>query len=236
MAFVVMGHRATATRHQRQAWLRPIQCLNLALLVDREHQRVLRRIQVQADYIFQLLHELRIPAQLERAIQVRLQTVTPPDTPNCSRTEPHYLGQAAGAPVSSGRRGLLSGLAHDLFDDLLRNRTPPPGTRGILQDAGDPLLSKATTPDPNGSACHLAQLSDLLILLAFRGQQDDSCLSATRTETFRPRASLSSSSLSSAERTTGTATLIFPPGGIPYQKRVTDVPEYRTHYTSGLSS
>ncbi|HEX6901008.1 MAG TPA: hypothetical protein VF789_14890, partial [Thermoanaerobaculia bacterium] len=45
-------------------------------------------------------------------------------------------------------------------------------------------------------------------------------------------ASRSSSALSSAERTIGTATLIFPPGSIPYQMRVTDVPEYRTHYTS----
>jgi hypothetical protein len=40
---VVMGHGAAAPLFHRQAWLGAIQRLNLALLIDREHQGLLRR-------------------------------------------------------------------------------------------------------------------------------------------------------------------------------------------------
>src|SRR5215210_2040923 len=171
VALVVMGHRATATWHERQSGLRSVECLNLALLIDREHQSMLGGIQVKTNDIVQLLYELRISAQLERSSQMRLQAVTPPNTANRARTEPRHLGQTTGAPVSSGRRCLLRCLAYDL---LRVDRTPPPGPRSILQDAGHPLFGKTTTPNPNGPARHPAGLSDLLILLAVSGQKDDS--------------------------------------------------------------
>src|SRR6185295_16682445 len=57
-------------------------------------------------------------------------------------------------------------------------------------------------------------------------------LSPTRAGTFRPRANLSNSALSSVERTTWTPTRIFfPPRGVFSQERVTYVTEYRTNYT-----
>ncbi len=37
-----------------------IECLDLALLVDRQHDRVLRRVQVKADHVDQLFGEPRI--------------------------------------------------------------------------------------------------------------------------------------------------------------------------------
>src|SRR4029079_13513814 len=47
VALVVVGHRAVAARHERQARLGAVERLNLALLIDREHQRMLWRIQVK---------------------------------------------------------------------------------------------------------------------------------------------------------------------------------------------
>ena len=78
MALVVVGHRATPTLLQRQSWLCPIQCLNLALLIDAQYQCLLRRIQIQTHHVGQLLHKLRIPRQLEGPAEVRLEVMQLP--------------------------------------------------------------------------------------------------------------------------------------------------------------
>src|ERR1039458_8743193 len=65
VAFVIVRHGGAASALQRQAGLGTIQGLNLALLVGAQHQRVLRRIEIQADDVFQFLGECRIVADLE---------------------------------------------------------------------------------------------------------------------------------------------------------------------------
>src|SRR4026209_1752579 len=152
VTLVVVGHRATATLHQWQPRLCSVERLNLALLIDTEHQCMLRGIQVKAHDIVQFLDELRIATQLEGSSQMRLQAVSPPDTTNRARAEIHLLGQTASAPVSRSRWRLLRCLAHDLPSNLFSDRTPPPRPRSILHDAGDPLLREATTPNANGPA------------------------------------------------------------------------------------
>ena len=49
MALVIIGHRAAAAALHRQPWLSAVERLNLALLIDRQHQCVLRRIDIEAD-------------------------------------------------------------------------------------------------------------------------------------------------------------------------------------------
>src|SRR5687768_1736749 len=48
---VIVGHGPTTSFFEGQAWLCPIQRLNLALLVHAQHDRPLRRIQVQPHHI-----------------------------------------------------------------------------------------------------------------------------------------------------------------------------------------
>jgi len=57
VAFVVMGHGAATSFLQGQAGLGSIQCLNLAFLVDAEHQGLLGRIEIEAHDIGQLLRK-----------------------------------------------------------------------------------------------------------------------------------------------------------------------------------
>ena len=59
VALVVMGHRAGAALLHRQAGLGAVERLDLALLVDRQHDGMGRRIDVQADDVPQLGDELR---------------------------------------------------------------------------------------------------------------------------------------------------------------------------------
>src|SRR5215204_634355 len=173
VALVVMGHRASAARYKRKPWLGSVQRLDLALFIDRKHQRVLWRVQVKPDDIVQLLQESRMPAQLEGSSQMGLQTMTPPDAPDRARAQPHHLGQTPGAPMGLRYGSLLRCLADDLSNHLVGNRTPSPGARSILQDASDPLLDEATTPDTNRPTRHQQDLGDLLVLLVFGSQQDN---------------------------------------------------------------
>ena len=64
---------------ERQRGLRQIERLDLRLLVAAQHQRVLRRIQIQPDDRFELFGELRIAAAIERLDEVRLHAVLLPD-------------------------------------------------------------------------------------------------------------------------------------------------------------
>ena len=75
VALVVMGHRPAFSGLERQARLRAVEPLDLALLVDRDDHRVLGRVHVEADDVLDLLGELRIAGALEGANAVRLQPV-----------------------------------------------------------------------------------------------------------------------------------------------------------------
>src|SRR3984893_15471204 len=79
VALIVMRHGSATALFQRQARLGAIQRLNLTLFIHAEHNRLLRRIQIEAHHIGQLLQELGIPRQLESFHPMRFEIVTPPD-------------------------------------------------------------------------------------------------------------------------------------------------------------
>lgn len=73
VAGVVVGTPLRHARHHRQHRLGPVQGLDLGLLVDAQHQRLLRRVHEQAHHVADLVDELRVGRQLERLRQVRLE-------------------------------------------------------------------------------------------------------------------------------------------------------------------
>ena len=79
MPLVVVGHGSGAALLQGQARLGAIKRLDLALLVDREHDRVRRRIDIKPDHVAELRDELRIIGELELPHSVRLKAVSAPD-------------------------------------------------------------------------------------------------------------------------------------------------------------
>ncbi len=68
--------------------LSSVQRLDLALLVDAQHQRLVGRIQVQAHDVAQFLDEPLVAAELEGLRQVGLETVLLPDAPDRGFAEP----------------------------------------------------------------------------------------------------------------------------------------------------
>ena len=84
VALVVMGHRPGPARLHRQRRLGAVQCLALGLLVEAEHHGPLRRVQVQADDIDELLLEAGVVGQLERLDPPRLEVPGPATSgPRC---------------------------------------------------------------------------------------------------------------------------------------------------------
>jgi len=80
VTFVVMGQGLTSTTLQRQTGLCEIQGRDLAFLVHAQHQRMFRRIQIEANDAFQLFCELGIVADPEVLHPGRFQAaVTAPD-------------------------------------------------------------------------------------------------------------------------------------------------------------
>ena len=69
--FVVMGPGLATSTFERQAGLRAIQGLDLTLLIQAQHQSVLRWVQVQTYDIGQLFGKLGIPTRLEGLQQMR---------------------------------------------------------------------------------------------------------------------------------------------------------------------
>ncbi len=62
IALVVVGHRAAASLFQGQAGLGAVQRLNLALLIDAQHDGLLGWIEVEPDHVGQLLQKPQIPS------------------------------------------------------------------------------------------------------------------------------------------------------------------------------
>jgi hypothetical protein len=102
VALVVVRHGLGAALLHRQPRLSAIERLNLALFVEGKNQRMLRRIQIQADHVFQLLGKPRIVAKLERVDAMRLEAMRSPDAPYAGFADARGCGHRAQSTSASG--------------------------------------------------------------------------------------------------------------------------------------
>jgi hypothetical protein len=92
------------------------QRLNLALFIDAEHQRAIRRIEIQADDVPYLILKLRIVRNLELLHPVRLDVVTLPNALHHHPRNAQFRGQHADAPVCGiGWSGLQGSIQNHLL-------------------------------------------------------------------------------------------------------------------------
>ena len=89
---VVVGAFLGRVERDREHGLGPIQGLDLGLLIDRQHHRPARWVEVEADHVGYLGGELRVLAELERAVPVRLQPGLPPQLRHVVVRDVHALG------------------------------------------------------------------------------------------------------------------------------------------------
>ena len=79
MALVVVGHGSHAALFHRQAGLGAVERLDLRLFVDRQHDGVGRRVEVEADHIAQFGDDVGIVRELELPHPMGPKPVCAPD-------------------------------------------------------------------------------------------------------------------------------------------------------------
>ena len=99
VALVVVRHGAEPALLQRQPRLGSVERLDLALLVERQDDRMGWRVDVEADNITQLLDELRIVRELELPHSVRSQAVGAPDALDRAGANPDLARHHRRGPV-----------------------------------------------------------------------------------------------------------------------------------------
>ena len=116
--FVVVGHGSGPALFHGEARLGAVERLDLRLLVRRQDDGALRRVEIQVDHILKLLGKSRVVRQLESRHQVRLQAMRLPDRLNARRRDAHRLGQRTQAPVGGVRRRFRQRLLEHPIDHL----------------------------------------------------------------------------------------------------------------------
>ena len=157
---------------QGQERLGAVERLDLALLVDAQNQRAVRRIEIQPDDVPHLLDEHRIAGELKGLDPMRLQREGLPDAMDGGGREAGRLGHRAQAPM--GRvRGRRLQRALDHFGNLgVADRARRARPRLVRQPV-EPGFGKAGAPLADGMLAAAERRRDRLVDPALRRQQHD---------------------------------------------------------------
>src|ERR1035437_5048293 len=176
---VVVGPALWLTGTHREDGLASIQRLDLSLLVGAEDQRPLKRIQIQTDYVADLLHQLWVVGQLECVGAMGLKPKCAPNPVDGRAAEAARSGHGAGTPVSRVFGGGLQRLHDDRFDlvvaDLARGTTT-----GLVEQTRSPSFDEAPAPLAN-RAVDVADLAgDRGVRQSIARQKNDACARSQR--------------------------------------------------------
>lgn len=123
LANVIVRLSTRNTRAQRQGRLGSIECLNLRLFIDAQHDRTIRGTHVQPDDGAVFVDEQRVRRKLKGLRAVRLQAESSPDTHDRRLREPGRLRHEACTPLRRITRPRLRRTCDDCFDLHIGNRT-----------------------------------------------------------------------------------------------------------------
>jgi len=194
-AFVIVRQCLQSAGEQGETLLCPIEGLNRARLITRQHQRVLGRVEVQTHDIDELFDEPGIVRDLERFHAMRLQPVVAPDALHRGLADSRRLGHHSHRPVRGVGRSLPSGLGDHvrLFRDP--DRRCPTTARGILFDPRQPIRSKPVPPSSDRPPRASEIGRNLIVPPANRSSENDLGPQTPVAPAYSARTPLSSSTL-----------------------------------------
>lgn len=173
--FVIVRHRATTALLHRQSRLRAVERLNLRLLVDAQHKRFIRRIEIQPDYVIDLLDKVLVPAQPEGLGQVRLELMLSPDASHRRFADPLSPGHQSAAPVSRIFRPAVKRGLDDSFDLPVGDSRDAAGAGRILLDSPQAHAQKTLPPQLHRRARHPQRSRNFLTLHAAGSHLNNLC-------------------------------------------------------------
>ena len=160
------------TGAKRQQGLRPVESLNLRLLVDAQNDGALGRIEIQADDVADLVDEERIGGQLERLGKMRLESEGFPDADDGRLRKAEGLGHGTRAPVGGVFGFGFQGASDDFLDLGIGDRSRGAGP-GFVDESIESVVDEALSPFADSSHGDLEVRSHLGIGATVGTGQDD---------------------------------------------------------------
>ena len=149
VALVIMGHRLAAALLERKPWLSSIQSLNLTFLIAGEDQRVLGRVEIKTDDVFEFFLEPLVVGKFETGHPMGLQTMRRPDASNSGCADSRSFRHRGPAPVGASRRRVLECHLHNSRAGrcCYRRDASRPGL--IFENTRKPSLGVTVSPSPH---------------------------------------------------------------------------------------
>jgi len=171
VAHVVVGESLDAAEPHGQHRLGAVERLNLALLVDAQHHRVIGRVQVETDNVANLLNEEGVRGEFEMLLPMRLNPERLPDTLDGGLRQPRLGGNRPAAPMRSVLGLRLERLPDQGSNPFVLDR---PGTTEALAvvQSHNALLRKSSAPDGDHGPAEAHQLCDLVVGLPLGRQKN----------------------------------------------------------------
>jgi len=173
MPLIVVGHGTDASLLHRQSWLGTIQRLNLALFIDRQHDGMVGRIDIQANDLLELGGKLRIVGQLKLAHQMRPQAVSAPYPLHRTDADPRRFGHGRASPVARCRRRSRQRHRHHALGHLGTQQRDARWPRLIAPKPRRAVILKSLLPSPDHRLGFAGCLHDLGSAATIGGQKND---------------------------------------------------------------
>lgn len=161
VALVIMGHGAGSPLLERQAGLGSVEGLDLALLVERQDDRVGGWRDIKADNVAQLVDELGIIGKLELPNAVRLQAMGAPDPVNRTGADPRFAGHQRGRPMGRLTRRFLTRPGGNPNEHLRGQRRDARRAGLVTQQTFNPFLHEPLLPAPHARLGRVRPAHDL---------------------------------------------------------------------------
>ena len=169
----VVGSRIVPARPGFKPRLRSLQGLNLALLINTNHEGLVRRIHVQPHDIGQLLDERGIGRQREGADTMRLQAMRDPDPMDRRGTQALGGGHRPQTPLRRAWRRPVQRCLDDLLFASGGNLPFPTSSRRIAPQRVGTTRRASPPPQADGILARIELPRDVRTWHPTRGQQDD---------------------------------------------------------------
>ncbi len=175
VALVVMSYGASAPLLHRQTPLGTIKRLNLALLIDRQDNGMVGRIDVEADDLVQLGRKLGIGGQLKLAHPVRLEAMSTPDPLYRADANPGRLRHRRTGPVTGRRRRASQRQGDHTFSNLRAQRWNARSPCLVPPKASCSFVAETLLPAPDHRLGLAGGLHDFRGTATISCQNDDFC-------------------------------------------------------------
>jgi len=149
IALVIVGHCLAAALLERKPWLSSVQSLDLTFLIAGKDQRVLGRVEIKTDDVFELFLKSFVVGKFETGHPMRLQAMRCPDASNTGRAYSRSFRHGGPAPVGASRRRVLERHLHNARAGRCSNRRDASRPGLIFENTRKPSLSVAVSPSPH---------------------------------------------------------------------------------------